>query len=57
MNEKEFWVSLLAHNLIRLLMAESAKQADVLPRLPGFKHGLQLCLAWSHGAKHKNLTP
>ena len=49
MNEKELWVYLLAYNLIRLLMTESAKQADVLPRLLSFKHCLQLCLAWSHG--------
>lgn len=49
MNEKELWTYLLAYNLIRLLMAESAKQADVLPRLLSFKHSLQLWLAWSHG--------
>jgi len=42
MNEKAFWTGLLAYNLIRLLMAESAKQADVLPRLLSFKHSLQL---------------
>ena len=49
MNDKEFWVSLLAYNLIRLLMAESARQADVLPRLLSFKHSLQLWLAWNRG--------
>ena len=49
MNEKELWVSLLAYNLIRLLMAESAKQADLLPRQLSFKHSLQLWLAWNHG--------
>lgn len=49
MNEKELWTVLLAYNLIRLLMAESARQADVLPRLLSFKHSLQLWLAWSHG--------
>jgi len=48
MNEKELWTYLLAYNLIRLLMAESARQADVLPRLLSFKHSLQLWLAWSH---------
>jgi hypothetical protein len=48
MNEKELWTCLLAYNLIRLLMTESAKQADVLPRLLSFKHSLQLWLAWSH---------
>lgn len=47
MNAKELWVYLLAYNLIRLLMTESAKQADVLPRLLSFKHSLQLWLAWS----------
>jgi len=35
---------------IRVLMAESAKQADVLPRLLSFKHSLQLWLAWSHSS-------
>ncbi len=49
MNEKELWVCLLAYNLIRLLMTESAKQADVLPRLLSFKHSMQLWLTWSHG--------
>lgn len=49
MNEKELWIYLLAYNLIRLLMAESARQADVQPRLLSFKHSLQLWLAWSHG--------
>ena len=48
MNEKELWVCLLAYNLIRLLMAESAKQTDALPRLLSFKHSLQLWLAWRH---------
>ncbi|MDP2835137.1 MAG: IS4 family transposase [Pseudomonadota bacterium] len=48
MNKKALWVGLLAYNLIRLLMAESAKTADVLPRLLSFKHSLQLWLAWSH---------
>jgi hypothetical protein len=48
MNEKELWTYLLAYNLIRLLMTDSARQADVLPRLLSFKHSLQLWLAWSH---------
>jgi hypothetical protein len=60
MNKKALWVCLLAYNLIRLLMAESAKQADVLPRLLSFKHSLQLWLAWSHsgppGFDEKNLA-
>jgi hypothetical protein len=49
MNEKEFRVALLAYNLIRLLMTESARQADLLPRLLSFKHSLQLWLACNHG--------
>ncbi|PKO88903.1 MAG: hypothetical protein CVU16_13090 [Betaproteobacteria bacterium HGW-Betaproteobacteria-10] len=53
-----FWVSRLAYapkavplrdNLIRLLMAKSAKQADALLRLLRFKHRLQLWLALNHG--------
>jgi hypothetical protein len=50
MNEKQWWVGLLAYNLIRLLMLRSAKLADVLPRQLSFKHSVQLWLAWSqHG--------
>lgn len=47
MGEKEMWVYLLAYNLIRLIMAQSALLADVLPRALSFKHTLQLWLAWS----------
>lgn len=47
MNEKQWWLGLLAYNLIRLLMLRSAKLADVLPRQLSFKHSLQLWLAWS----------
>lgn len=47
MGEKEMWVYLLAYNLIRLLMAQSALMADVLPRVLSFKHTLQLWLGWS----------
>jgi hypothetical protein len=47
MVEKEMWVYLLAYNLIRLIMAESALMTDVLPRTLSFKHTLQLWLAWS----------
>lgn len=46
MGEKELWVYLLAYNLIRLVMAQSALVADVLPRALSFKHTLQLWLAW-----------
>jgi hypothetical protein len=34
MVEKELWVSLLAYNLIRLLMAQAAHAAGVYPREP-----------------------
>ena len=47
MCEKELWVYLLAYNLIRLLMAEAALQAGVLPRQLSFKHTLQIWIAWS----------
>ena len=47
MCEKEMWVYLLAYNLIRLLMAEAALQAGVLPRQLSFKHTLQIWVAWS----------
>jgi len=43
---KELWIYLLAHNLIRLIMAQSALMADCLPRELSFKHSLQLWLAW-----------
>lgn len=47
MNEKEIWVYFLAYNLIRLLMAQAALLADILPRQLSFKHTLQLWLSWS----------
>jgi len=47
MVEKEMWVYFLAYNLIRLLMAQSALLADVLPRQLSFKHTVQLWIAWS----------
>lgn len=47
MVEKQMWVYLLAYNLIRLLMAEAASQADVLPRQLSFKHTVQMWVAWS----------
>ena len=46
MCEKEMWVYLLAYNLIRLIMAQSALMADVLPRTLSFKHTVQLWMAW-----------
>ncbi len=47
MSEKEIWIYFLAYNLIRLLMAQSALLADIVPRQLSFKHTLQLWLAWS----------
>jgi hypothetical protein len=47
MVEKEMWVYLLAYNLIRFLMLQSALLKDVLARTLSFKHTLQLWLAWS----------
>lgn len=46
MSEKEIWIYFLAYNLIRLLMAQAALLADILPRQLSFKHTLQLWLAW-----------
>lgn len=51
MIEKEIWVYLLAYNLIRLLMAQSALLADILPRELSFKHTVQLWLAWSQNTQ------
>ncbi len=48
MAEKEIWTYLLAYNLIRLLMAQAARLADLLPRQLSFKHTLQLWIAWRH---------
>lgn len=45
MSEKEIWIYFLAYNLIRLLMAQSALLADIVPRQLSFKHTLQLWLA------------
>ena len=47
---KETWVTLLAYNLIRLLMAQAAFTADIMPREISFKHCLQLWLLWSQKA-------
>ena len=46
MATKEFWVYLLAYNLIRLLMAQSALLADCLPRTLSFKHTTQLWMCF-----------
>ena len=44
---KEVWVYLLAYNLLRLMMGQSALMADIRPRTISFKHCLQIWLAWS----------
>jgi hypothetical protein len=46
MSEKELWVYLLAYNMIRLLMAQAAVQADVHPRQLSFKHTVQIWTEW-----------
>jgi hypothetical protein len=46
MIEKEIWVYLLAHNLIRITMAQAAYLSDILPRQLSFKHSLQLWRIW-----------
>jgi len=43
---KEVWVYLLAYNMIRLMMAQSALLADLSPRQLSFKHCLQLWLVY-----------
>jgi Transposase DDE domain len=46
MVEKEVWTYLLAYNLIRVLMAESAKMTGSHPRELSFKHTVQITLCW-----------
>lgn len=46
MVEKEIWIYFLAHNMIRIIMAEAASLADIVPRQLSFKHSLQLWQAW-----------
>jgi hypothetical protein len=47
MVEKEFWVHLLAYNLVRMLMAQAACEAGVHPRQLSFKHTAQIWLQWT----------
>ena len=56
MIEKEMWVYLLAYNLIRLLMAQSALLGNILPRQLSFKHTVQLWLAWSQQTQAEGRT-
>lgn len=46
MNDKQLWVHLLAYNVIRLLMAQAACDANVDPRELSFKHTVQLWTEW-----------
>ena len=55
MIEKEMWVYFLAYNLIRLLMAQSALLADLLPRQLSFKHTVQIWSAWSQQTQASGL--
>ena len=55
---KEIWVYLLAYNMIRLMMAQSALLADITPRNISFKHCLQIWLVYmqsSQGSDDENL--
>ena len=54
MVEKEIWVYLLAYNLIRTLMAQSALDAGFDPNQISFKHSLQLWLAWGRYSQLDN---
>ncbi len=54
MGEKEMHAYLLAYNLIRFIMLQSALLADVLPRSLSFKHTQQLWLAWSGTSRHSD---
>ena len=51
---KEIWIYLLAYNLIRTPMAQSAAHAGCLPNELSFKHALQLWLAWGRHAQVDN---
>lgn len=48
---KEIWVYLLAYNIIRILMAQSALLADINPRSISFKHSLQSWLFYLHNSR------
>ena len=51
---KEIWVYLLAYNLIRLMMAQSALLADITPRSISFKHCLQIWLMYMQNSQGLN---
>ena len=55
MNDKQLWVHLLAYNVIRLLMAQAASNANLDPRNLCFKHTVQLwtqCVACGLSPMH-----
>jgi Transposase DDE domain len=47
MVQKELWVYLLAYNMIRLLMAQAAREAGIHPRQLSFKHTVQMWTQWT----------
>ena len=55
MAEKEIWVYLLAYNLIRLIMIESALLCDITPRQLSFKHTIQLWLTYHQQTSGVNI--
>lgn len=55
MAEKEIWVYLLAYNLIRLIMIESALLCDIIPRQLSFKHTIQLWLTYNQQTSGANI--
>lgn len=57
MIEKELWVSLLAYNVIRLLMAQAAHTAGIHPRELSFKHTVQMWTTWSWRAREIFAAP
>ena len=55
MNGKQWWVHLLAHHVIRLLMAQATSNADMEPRNLSVKHAVQRwtqCMACGLTAAH-----
>lgn len=46
---KEIWVTLLAYNLIRMMMAQAARYANCFPRQISFKHTVQVCVVLVQG--------
>ncbi len=54
MVQKEIWVHLLAYNLIRHEMLQSALLADILPRQISFKHSLQIWVLWRQQAEERD---